>query len=148
VARLQHPLGVHFVPDKNVVLVADTYNHKVKVVDPFRNEVFTWLGNGKAALKDDNTFNSSFNEPSGFSSIFSPKDQDVKIYISDCNNHCIRSVVYDQGDAVTVELKGVPTLDSPDNDETEGTTTNKSGLNEEDVMSLECDGNQCYPKFF
>lgn len=55
-ARLQHPLGVHFIPEKNVVLVADSYNHKIKVIDPFRNEVFTWMGNGKAALKDDNTF--------------------------------------------------------------------------------------------
>ena len=72
-ARLQHPLGVHFVPDKNVILVADTYNHKIKVIDPFRNEVFTWLGNGKAALKDDSTFKSSFNEPSGFGSIFDSK---------------------------------------------------------------------------
>ena len=30
---------------------------------------------------------------------------------------------------------------SGDNDETEGTTTNKSGLNDEDLMGLECDGN-------
>lgn len=69
-AKLQHPLGVHFIPEKNVVLVADTYNHKVKVIDPFKNEVFTWLGNGKATLKDDNTFSCSLNEPSGFGSIF------------------------------------------------------------------------------
>lgn len=36
-----------------------------------------------------------------------------------------------------------------DEGETEG-TTNKSGLNlEEDIgMGLECDGQQCYPKFF
>lgn len=37
---------------------------------------------------------------------------------------------------------------SGDNDDTEGTTTNKSQLNDEDVMPLECDGNNCYPKFF
>ena len=43
-AKLQHPLGVHFIPEKNVILVADTYNHKVKVIDPFRNEIFSWLG--------------------------------------------------------------------------------------------------------
>lgn len=81
--------------EKNVVLVADTYNHKIKVIDPFRNEVFTWLGNGKAALKDENTFNSSFNEPSGFASIVDQKSGDVRIYIADCNNHCIRMVLYD-----------------------------------------------------
>lgn len=43
-AKLQHPLGVHFIPEKNVVLVCDTYNHKIKVVDPFRNESYSWLG--------------------------------------------------------------------------------------------------------
>lgn len=35
---------MHFIPEKNVVLVCDTYNHKVKVVDPFRNESYSWLG--------------------------------------------------------------------------------------------------------
>lgn len=94
-AKLQHPLGVHFIQEKNVVLVADTYNHKVKVIDPFRNEIFTWLGNGKAAIKDDNTFNSSFNEPSGFASIYDAKSKDIRIYIADCNNHCVRKVLYD-----------------------------------------------------
>lgn len=147
-AKLQHPLGVHFIQEKNVVLVSDTYNHKIKVIDPFRNEIFTWLGNGKAALKDENTFNSAFNEPSGFGSLYDPKANDVKVYIADCNNHCIRSVLYDSGDAKTVELKKVPPNgDAADMDETEGTTTNKSGAND-DEMALECDGNQCYPKFF
>jgi hypothetical protein len=108
-AKLQHPLGVHFVAEKNVVLVADTYNHKIKVIDPFRNEIFTWLGNGKAALRDDNTFNSSFNEPSGFASVFDPATNDVRVYIADCNNHCIRRVFYDAGDTQTAEFKGIPT---------------------------------------
>lgn len=132
------------------MLVADTYNHKIKVIDPFRNEIYTWLGNGKAALKDESTFNASFNEPSGFATILDPKLNDVKIYIADCNNHCIRRVLYDNGDTKTVEFKGIPQMESAENDggETTEGTTNKSGLNEEDVMGLECDGNQCYPKFF
>jgi hypothetical protein len=107
-AKLQHPLGVHFIADKNVVLVADTYNHKIKVIDPFRNEVFTWLGSGKAGLKDENTFASSFNEPSGFSSLYDPVAKDVRVYIADCNNHCIRVCLYDTGDAQTLEIKGIP----------------------------------------
>lgn len=131
------------------MLVADTYNHKIKVIDPFRNEVFTWLGDGKAALKDNNTFNASFNEPSGFGALFDKKTQDVKVYIADCNNHCIRQIYYDTGDTKTIELAGVPPTDSNDaGDETEGTTTNKSGVGDEDGMGLECDGTQCYPKFF
>jgi len=46
-AKFQHPMGVHFIRHKNVVLVADTFNHKIKVVDPFTNEAFSWLGTGK-----------------------------------------------------------------------------------------------------
>ena len=92
-AKLQHPLGVHFVAEKNVVVVTDTYNHKVKVIDPFRNEIFTWIGNGKAGLKDDNTFNAQLNEPSGAASLNGPED--VKVFIADCNNHCIRRILYD-----------------------------------------------------
>ena len=90
------------------MLVADTYNHKIKVIDPFRNEVFTWLGGGKAALKDENTFNSLFNEPSGFASLWDASSKDIKVYIADCNNHCVRLVKYDQGDVSTVEFKGIP----------------------------------------
>mmetsp|Transcript_16512 Transcript_16512/g.11859 ORF Transcript_16512/g.11859 Transcript_16512/m.11859 type:complete len:81 (+) Transcript_16512:283-525(+) len=74
---------------------------------------------------------------------------DIKIYVADCNNHCIRKVLYDVGDISTVELKGVPSFgvaSENDLEETDGTTTNKSGVEEE--MALECDGNNCYPKFF
>jgi hypothetical protein len=84
----------------------------------------------------------------------------VIVYVADCNNHCIRKIFYDVGDAKTVEFKNIPSVvdnkekkgpisksgSGIDNEETEGTTTNKSG-NEGD-MELECDGNQCYPKFF
>jgi hypothetical protein len=152
-ARLQHPIAVHFIQEKNVVAVADTYNHKIKVIDPFRNEIYTWLGNGKAALKDENTFNASFNEPSGFASLLDKNVGDIKLYIADCNNHCIRSVFYDQGELKTLDFKGIPPVDSTgsaDNDggETEG-TTNKSAINDEDLVGgLECDGSNCYPKFY
>lgn len=146
-AKLQHPLGVHFIPEKNVILVADTYNHKIKVIDPFKNEVFTWLGNGKTALKDDNTYSASFNEPSGFGTLFDSKAQDVRVYIADCNNHCIRMVMYDTGDTKTVEFKGIPSPEKENEEETDvGNTTSKSGAHDDDMV--DCDGNQCFPKFF
>lgn len=107
-AKLQHPLGVSFIPEKNVIAVTDTYNHKIKVIDPFNNEIFTWLGNGKATLKDDQTFEASLNEPSGICSLFDKKAQDIKVFIADCNNHCIRTVLYDQGLVVTPYMRNVP----------------------------------------
>lgn len=69
-AKLQHPLGVHFVKHKNVVLVTDTYNHKIKVIDPFTNEIFSWLGDGNGSLKDGNAMSSEFSEPSGCYSLW------------------------------------------------------------------------------
>ena len=107
-AKLQHPLGVHFIPEKNVIIVTDTYNHKIKVVDPFRNEIFSWLGNGKNKLGDETTFKASFNEPSGVSSLYDEARRDVKVYICDTNNHCIRRVFYDQGTVETSIIEGVP----------------------------------------
>lgn len=107
-AKLQHPLGVHFIPEKNVILVTDTYNHKIKVIDPFRNEVFSWLGSGKTEVKDGATFASSFYEPSGVSSLYDDSKRDVKVYICDTNNHCIRKVYYDVGEVITPEIRGVP----------------------------------------
>jgi hypothetical protein len=101
-------MSVHFIPEKNVILVTDTYNHKIKVVDPFRNEAFSWLGSGQAALTDQSTFQSRFNEPNGISSLFDEHTNDVKIYICDTNNHCIRRVWYDQGDVSTPVFTGVP----------------------------------------
>ena len=88
--------------------MTDTYNHKVKVVDPFRNEIFSWLGNGKNKLADETTFKSSFNEPSGVSSLYDEARRDVKVYICDTNNHCIRRVYYDQGVVDTPRIIGIP----------------------------------------
>jgi len=88
-------MSVHFIPEKNVILVTDTYNHKIKVIDPFRNEAFSWLGSGVAQLQDETTFHSCFNEPNGVSSLFEESKNDVKVFICDTNNHCIRKVYYD-----------------------------------------------------
>ena len=90
--------------------MTDTYNHKIKVIDPFNNEIFSWLGNGQATLADEQTFDSSLNEPSGISSIFDPAMDDIKVFIADCNNHCIRFVHYDTGVLTTPEFKGVPSI--------------------------------------
>jgi thiol-disulfide isomerase/thioredoxin len=46
--RLQHPLGI--TAWKGLVYVADTYNHKVKVLDPVTRRVQTLAGTGDPAL--------------------------------------------------------------------------------------------------
>lgn len=59
-------------------------------------------------MVDNTTFKASFNEPSGVSSLYDETRRDVKVYICDTNNHCIRRVYYDQGVLETPVIRGVP----------------------------------------
>lgn len=161
-AKLQHPLGLTFIPEKNVVAVTDTYNHKIKVIDPFNNEIYSWLGNGESKLQDALTFDCSLNEPSGICSLYDQKEKDIKVFIADCNNHCIRYCYYDQGVLHTPTFTKVPmhgtdvTDTNPKEDEEEFVKGKKNKPNKEDnklvskedqAMDLECIGDRCYPKF-
>ena len=49
---LQHPLGVAWNPLNNLLYVVDSYNHKIKTVNPVTKVCKTLLGNGKAGLVD------------------------------------------------------------------------------------------------
>jgi hypothetical protein len=143
-AKLQHPLGVHFVKNKNVVLVTDTYNHKVKVIDPFTNEIFSWLGNGTGGLKDGNATNSEFCEPSGCCSIWLKDHEDkdkLMVYVADTNNHCIRSIDYDEGDITTLELLNVPATKT-----ISGAIFGKK-VEVRSKMTVNCDGDVCVPTY-
>ena len=78
--RLQHPLGVVFYDGK--LYVADTYNHKIKVVDPEEKTSRTLLGKGMPGNRDG--VSPKFHEPGGLAI------SDNKLYIADTNNHAIR----------------------------------------------------------
>ena len=154
-AKLQHPLGVHFIPEKYVILVTDTYNHKVKVVDPFRNEIFSWLGGAhtnRDSLVDGVTGSSAFNEPQGVSSLFDEVSQDVKVYICDTNNHCIRTCYYDIGQVTTLEIKGIPTVnqDLYEKDQVVDISAKKresKTIDNGDQTDMRCEDGNCYPVF-
>lgn len=75
-ARLQHPLGIVF--HDGVLYVADTYNHKIKTVDPQTGESQTWLGTGERGASLDPP---QFSEPAGLTIAGG------KLYIADTNNH-------------------------------------------------------------
>ena len=81
-ARLQHPLGVGF--REGSIFVADTYNHKIKQLNPATKELTTVIGTGKRGLADGPASAAQLNEPSGL--CFA----DGKMYIADANNHAIR----------------------------------------------------------
>src|SRR5439155_20301103 len=63
--RLQHPLGIAWHGD--VLFVADTYNHKIKRLDPRTGECRTLLGAGAPGHADGAAGAARFSEPSGVS---------------------------------------------------------------------------------
>src|SRR6185503_10132778 len=74
--RLQHPLGI--VPAGDKLLIADTYNHKIKELDPKRRRVVSVFGTGKPGQADGSS--PSFYEPGGLTVA------NGKLYIADTNN--------------------------------------------------------------
>jgi DNA-binding beta-propeller fold protein YncE len=92
--RLQHALGVHFHDGK--LYVADTYNSKIKIIDPAKRSCVTFLG-GKAS-KDEEAL---FNEPAGLSYAAG------KLYVADTNAHRIRVVDLKTKQVTTLPLSGV-----------------------------------------
>jgi len=47
---LQHPLAVAWNAERKLIYVADSYNHKIKSVDPSTKMSKTLVGNSKAGL--------------------------------------------------------------------------------------------------
>jgi sugar lactone lactonase YvrE len=79
VVRLQHPLGI--TARGGLLYVADSYNNKIKRLDPGRRQVTTWLGSGAAADRDGEALTAAFREPAG---VCAGRDG---LYIADTNNH-------------------------------------------------------------
>jgi hypothetical protein len=91
-ARLQHPLGVLYAD--GAVYVADTYNHKIKRLDPGTRAVKTFAGTGKPGHADGTR--ASFYEPGGLSAA------NNKLYVADTNNHAVRVVDLASGQTSTL----------------------------------------------
>ena len=95
--RLQHPLGLASFGDK--LLIADTYNHKIKELDPKHYRVTTFLGTGKPGQSDGSS--PSFYEPGGLSLA------NGRLYVADTNNHAIRVIDLKTKRASTLRLNGL-----------------------------------------
>ena len=92
--RLQHALGVAYKDGK--LYVADTYNSKIKVLDPATRSCKTFVGERGGGAEA-----STFNEPGGLS--FAGN----KLYIADTNGHRIRVVDMTTREVTTLGLQGV-----------------------------------------
>lgn len=96
-ARFQHPLAVSY--GDGVLYVADTYNHKIKRLDPATGASTTYLGSGRG-LRDG--AQPQFYEPGGLSLA------GKKLYVADTNNHRICVVDLDTRTVSTLALKNLP----------------------------------------
>src|SRR5256714_2002346 len=95
--RLQHPLGLALY--QNQLFIADTYNHKIKVLDPRARTVKTFAGTGKPGQADG--AQSSFYEPGGLSVARG------RLYVADTNNHAIRVVDLATKQTTTLVIRGL-----------------------------------------
>jgi len=84
---LQHALGLAYADGK--LYVADTYNSKLKLLDPVQRTCVTFLGAGQ------------FSEPGGICYA------DGKLYVADTNAHRIRVVDVKTKAVSTLKLQGV-----------------------------------------
>ncbi|MDQ2746742.1 MAG: redoxin domain-containing protein [Acidobacteriota bacterium] len=94
---LQHPLGIALYDGK--LLIADTYNHKIKLLDADKQTVETFLGTGKSGQTDG--ANPTFYEPGGLSIA------DGKLFIADTNNQAIRVVDLKTKQVSTLKIEGL-----------------------------------------
>jgi len=101
-ARLQHPIGVLF--HDGSLYVADTYNHKIKKVDPQKKEVRTLMGTGKRGYKDGKARKAQLNEPNDITFLAG------RFYITDTNNHVIRIYTPEKDEISTLQFKNIAAL--------------------------------------
>ncbi len=99
--RLQHPLGVSY--HKGRLYVADTYNNKIKLLNPETRAAKTLFGSGEAGLRDGRE--PLFDEPGGILIAHG------RLYIADTNNHAIRVADLETMQVSTFEFNYIPKLD-------------------------------------
>lgn len=100
--RLQHPTGLTFY--EGLVYIADSYNHKIKTLDPMTGEVTTLIGTGQPGDTDGAFLEATLYEPEGVVA------SEGRLYIADTNNHLIRVADLEAQSVQTVMLQGLAQL--------------------------------------
>lgn len=95
-ALLQHAAGVAYDAERNVIYVADTYNNKIKRIDPQAGRIQTIAGDGSPGLRDGPGDEARFFEPHGM------EVAGDALYIADTNNHVIRRIDLGTGDVSSI----------------------------------------------
>jgi DNA-binding beta-propeller fold protein YncE/thiol-disulfide isomerase/thioredoxin len=96
VSRLQHALGIT-AGDDGELYVADTYNSKIKRLDPEIKQISSLFGlGGLGGFRDGGADVAEFDEPGGLDYA------NGKLYVADTNNHAIRVIDLEGGEVSTV----------------------------------------------
>jgi DNA-binding beta-propeller fold protein YncE len=119
--RLQHPLGIARYDGK--LLIADTYNHKIKRLDAEKTTVETLIGTGKSGQNDG--ARATFYEPGGLSVAGD------RLFVADTNNQAIRLVDLKTKTVSTLKIEGL----TPPTEITVETKTYSPNLQENKVAA-------------
>lgn len=92
--HLQHCSGLVYA--KSYLWIADTYNHKIKQIDPTTRKCQTIAGWDTPGLQDGPGTSAQFSEPSGLAYASD------RLYVADTNNHIIRCIHLDSLDVTTL----------------------------------------------
>jgi thiol-disulfide isomerase/thioredoxin len=95
-ARFQHPLGIAAEGDH--LIVADSYNHKLRRISLESSVVTTWLGDGTAG---DELEPLQFSEPGGLAV------GNGILWVADTNNHRILKILTETDAAEVFEVEGL-----------------------------------------
>ncbi len=98
--QLQHAIGIEIVND-NLLYVADTYNHRIKILDLEAETSAVVVGDGTSGLGDGRGEQAQLSEPSGLSATADA------LYIADTNNHRIRVLDLASGELSTLALSNL-----------------------------------------
>uniref|UniRef100_A0A2C9JRW6 Thioredoxin domain-containing protein n=1 Tax=Biomphalaria glabrata TaxID=6526 RepID=A0A2C9JRW6_BIOGL len=128
-AKLQHPLGVAVLDEQ--LIIADSYNHKIKTVDlkTLRCETLAGTGQPGSSLFASDFKKSEFNEPGGVC----VNAKDKLIYIADTNNHDIK--VIDLKDGTIFKLP-IIFSSAKEEEEKKNVTSAVCETTESDLISL------------
>ncbi|TMC35774.1 MAG: redoxin domain-containing protein [Chloroflexi bacterium] len=96
-ALLQHVQAVCAVDGQ--LYLADTYNNRIKVLNPQTRAVRSFAGTGVAGFKDGAPDSAQFNEPGGLAAAAG------KLYVADTNNHAIRVIDLPTGAVETLTVR-------------------------------------------
>jgi len=109
--RFQHPLGVAIEPGADdehaLAYVADTYNHRIKLLDPDSGTASAYAGTGQRGAADGECESASFCEPGGLSLAGD------RLFVADTNNHSVRVIDLIAHEVRTLDTSSVPLPAAP-----------------------------------